>query len=98
MTYHSAEIFLYESSIYNSFSPNFSSQRIDMLYSCLLAAQSLLEVFIAQPLTSFYGFAVVNLSQIGQACSTLFKLSLVEEVGWDLAQIRQTVNLGGYLD
>lgn len=69
-----------------------------MLYACLLSAKSLLDVFVAQPLSAYFGFSITNLAQIGHACSTLFKLSLVEEMGWDLVHVRQTVNLSAYLD
>ena len=37
-------------------------------------------------------------TSLGHACSTLLKLSLVEESGWDLAHIRQTVNVQYYID
>ena len=35
---------------------------------------------------------------MGVACSTLFKLSLVDEVGWDLAAIRTTVSFKEYFE
>jgi hypothetical protein len=99
MTYYSAEIFLYESSLYVLSTPStLTSQRIDMLYACLLSTKSLLDVIIAQPLSSYFGFSVTNLAEMGHACSTLFKLSLVEQAGWDLTHVRQTVNLVAYFD
>jgi hypothetical protein len=98
MSYHSAEIFVYEPSLYSTFPPNFIGQRIDMLYSCLLAAKSFYEVMLAQAPASYYAFAAPSLAQHGYACSTLMKLSLVEEVGWDLAQAWQTFNIAACLD
>src|ERR1700710_2208448 len=69
-----------------------------MLYTYLLCAKSLLDIFIEQPISSYSGFSVTNLAQIAHACSTLFKLSFLEEVGWDLVHVRQTVNLPAYFD
>ncbi len=35
---------------------------------------------------------------MGHTCSTLLKLSLIEEPGWELAHVRQTVNVQYYFD
>ena len=69
-----------------------------MLYSCLLATKTLFEIFLAQSLASYCGFSIIHLAQIGHGLSTLFKLSLIEDVGWDLAHVRETVNLQYYFD
>lgn len=100
MSYHSAEIFLYEPSIHPSPSHTtptpFPSQRLDSLYACLLSAKSLLDIYTAQPLSAYSSLTVISLAQLGHACSTLFKLSLVDCPGWDLGHVRSTVNLGAY--
>lgn len=69
-----------------------------MLYACLLSAKSLLDLFLAEPSSSYFGFSIANLAQLGHACSTLFKLSLVEEIGWDIVYVRQTANIAAYLE
>jgi len=69
-----------------------------MLYSALISTKSLLDLFVSQPLVSYFGFCIPSLAQIGQALSTLFKLSVTDEVGWDLQHIRRTVNLSAYFD
>jgi hypothetical protein len=69
-----------------------------MLWSCLLAIKSLFEIFLSQPLASFCGFSIIHLSQIGHGLSTMFKLSFVEEIGWDVAHVRETENLLYYFD
>jgi len=69
-----------------------------MLYSALVSTKSLLDLFVSQPLVSYFGFCIPNTAQIGHALSTLFKLSVINEVGWDLQHIRRTVNLPAYFD
>ncbi|KAL2069099.1 hypothetical protein VTL71DRAFT_15437 [Oculimacula yallundae] len=104
MSYNSAEVFTYEPSIYAPFfrtstTPGSTSpQRMDMLYGCLISSQKLLNGYINQPHQAYKGLSVIDLSHIGRGLSTLLKLSLVEEVGWDLAHVRQTVNLSFYFD
>jgi len=69
-----------------------------MFYACLMSCQTLLNSFIETPVSAYFGFSLMDLAHIGHSCSTLLKLSLVEEPGWDLAHVRQTVNAGYYLD
>jgi hypothetical protein len=93
-------VFLYGISLQK---PHFASEtgpahRLDLLYSCLLSCQTLLNEFVDMPISAYFGFSLVDLAHIGHACSTLLKLSLVEEPGWDLVHVRQTVNAQYYFD
>lgn len=50
------------------------------------------------PVSAYFGFTLMELAHIGYVCSTLLKLSLVEEEGWDLVHVRETVNVQFYFD
>lgn len=93
MTYHSIEIFLYEPSLQqNPIALGFrfgSSHRIDMLHACLESAKSLIELFLAYPLSAYFGLPVTELSHIGQAFATLFKLSMLDVPGWEVTYVRK---------
>ena len=100
MSFHSAEVFLYEPSVQTPSSPitfgGGNTQRLDMLYACLMASQALLNLCLSQPISSFGSFSMIQLACTGVGLSTLFKLSVVEEAGWDLADVRKTVNISDY--
>ncbi|CAG8954323.1 hypothetical protein HYFRA_00005946 [Hymenoscyphus fraxineus] len=101
-TYYSVEVFLYEP-IIQSNPPSFvfgngNAQRLEMLSTCLLAVQKLLDLSIAQKVSRFAALSGPQLSFIGLGLSTLFKLSVVEQPGWDLAQVRQSVKIFDYFD
>ncbi|KAF4615887.1 hypothetical protein G7Y89_g15228 [Cudoniella acicularis] len=104
MSYHTSMVFLYESSIQPSSFPtnptsfNYTSPRLDMLFICLQSCKSVLDLCLAEPLSSFRRLSSIQLSHVGHAISALFKLSLVEEPGWDLAEIRKTANVLEYFD
>jgi hypothetical protein len=98
-SYHCAETFFYESSLHRSLFPtNLNSQRLDMLYACLISAKSFLDIYLTLPLSSYYGMSIVTLAQLGHALSTLFKLLFVDVPGWDLAHVRETANLLHYFE
>ncbi len=63
-----------------------------------MSCQALLNKFVEMPVSAYFGFSLMDLAHIGHSCSTLLKLSLVEELGWDLAHVRQTVNAEYYFD
>jgi hypothetical protein len=99
MNYHSTEIFIYDSCIQKHLFPaGSSSHRLDMLYSCLLAAKGFLDLLLAQPQSNYLGYSIINCSQIGLSLSTLIKLAFVEEEGWNLPNVRETINLQFYFN
>ena len=102
MNYHSTEVFLYEPALQQSpIAVGFvkgEPHRLDMLHSCLTSAKSLLDLFLAQPLSVYFALSVIELSHIGQSLATIFKLAIVDEPGWDLAYVRKTVNTCDYFE
>jgi hypothetical protein len=99
MNLHDSEVFLYGISLQKPLFPETApAQRLDLFYACLISCQTLLNKFIDMPVSAYFGFSLMDLAHIGHSCSTLLKLSLVEEPGWDLAHVRQTVNAQYYFD
>ncbi|TVY94178.1 Transcriptional regulator, partial [Lachnellula willkommii] len=72
--------------------------RLDMLHSCLTSAKALLDLFLTQPLSVYYTLTSIELSHLGQSMATIFKLSMIDEPGWDLTYVRKTVNPRDYFD
>ena len=95
-SYHSAETVFYEASLHRSMFPNLNSQRLDMLYACLMSAKSVIDTILSLPVSLCNSTSIVTLSQLGFAISTAFRLSFIEVPGWDLAHVRATVDLGDY--
>lgn len=97
--YHSAEVFIYESSLHRSLFPmSLNSQRLDMLYACLTSAKALLDDILVLPSSSYYSMSHMTLAQVGHVLATAFKLCFVDVPGWDLAHVRSTVNILRYFD
>ncbi|KAG9234284.1 hypothetical protein BJ875DRAFT_441424 [Amylocarpus encephaloides] len=101
-TFYSAEVILFEPIVQAALpSRTFgmaNAQRLDMLYSCMTAARRLLDAFIQQPVDFYIPFSLAQLAFIGTGLSTLFKISMYEEPGWDLVEARKTANLSQYFD
>ncbi|KAE9380143.1 hypothetical protein N431DRAFT_459105 [Stipitochalara longipes BDJ] len=96
---HDSNVFLYGIGLQKQlFAETGPTQRLDLFYACLISCQTLLNKFVDMPVSAYFGFSLMDLAHIGHSCSTLLKLSLVEEPGWDLAHVRQTVNAEYYFE
>lgn len=91
--YLCAEIALYEPCLQKLHFPrdlaNGNMQRLNMLYACLDATRKLMDRCLARPISDYFTFCVIDIATMGLSCSSLFKLSLVDENGWDLVNVRQ---------
>ncbi|TVY19923.1 Transcriptional regulator WAR1 [Lachnellula arida] len=83
MNYHSTENFLYEPALQQS---------------PIAVGFALLDLFLTQPLSVYYTLTSIELSHLGQSMATIFKLSMIDEPGWDLTYVRKTVNPRDYFD
>lgn len=63
--------------------------RIEMLHKCLTTTKRLMDHILAQPISDYFTFSILEIASIGHGCPMFLKLSLVEDVGWDLTQFRQ---------
>ena len=63
-----------------------------------MASKSLLDAILTLPLSSYLAVPSLNLSQAAFGLVNLFKLAFVEDPGWDLVHVRETINLTSYFD
>lgn len=63
-----------------------------------MASKSLLDAFLTLPLSACHAVPFPNLPQLGFGVLNLFKLAFVEDPGWDLVHVRETVHLASYFE
>ncbi|KAK6075026.1 hypothetical protein SCUP515_06077 [Seiridium cupressi] len=73
-------------------------QRLRELDSVLTAIESWLDVFTHMPLVDAIGIHVDNFTQFLHCIVVLFKLSVLEEPGWDLEEVRRRLDVFNVLD
>lgn len=103
LAYQSNCVYLYEPSLYKQLFPSTSfsydpSQRLDLLHAFLLASQKLLDEYLQRERWTTYGTSVADMAPLGRGLTSLLKLCLIEEPGWDLNIVRQTANLDYYFE
>lgn len=87
---------LYESVIQKTPNSDYtpaSLQQLDMLHGCVLACKQFFDVCFMMTPENFATLAFLDFGRLGYALATLFKLSLFEAPGWDLAHVRKTIDL-----
>lgn len=67
--------------------------RIECLYACLQATKSWFEVYLTIPPGQYPRHPVTILTQLGHNMVALHRLATFVYIGWDLAMVRQTVDL-----
>jgi hypothetical protein len=96
MHYHSVEISLYEIGLYQSSSPqstsNLGFQRLEILYMCLQSTKSFFEAFLVVPPTKYSEISFTAFAQLVHSLAVLHKLSLLEDPDWDSEHVRETVS------
>jgi hypothetical protein len=96
LQYHNAEVNLYESVIQKTPTSDYTAasfQQLDMLHDCLIACKQFFEVCLSMTTENFITLSFLDFGRLGYALATLFKLSLFEAPGWDLAHVRQTIDI-----
>jgi hypothetical protein len=73
-----------------------NSHRLDMLNSCLNSIKLLLDLCIDQKIEAYFSFCGADSAALGYGLITLFKLHLVDEPGWDLEYVQQTISFANY--
>jgi len=97
--YHSTEIHLFEVGLCKLPAPvNYTFQRLDALYSCLLATRSYFDIVLSVPVELYFSLPIVSHATLPHALVIFSKLSLIEVDGWDLSYVRQTMNFATVLD
>jgi len=93
------QMFLTDAAILENWNiPTFNSRRIDLRWSCLIASKSLLDAFSTVPFSAYHAVPTSNVAQVAFALMNLFRLAFVEDPGWDLVHVRETINLPSYFE
>ncbi|KAM0814794.1 hypothetical protein AB5N19_00585 [Seiridium cardinale] len=78
--------------------PGVDVQRLRELDSVLTAIEGWLDVFTHMPLVDAIGIHVDNFTQFLHCIVVLFKLSVLEEPGWDLEEVKRRLDVFNVLD
>ena len=73
-------------------------QRLEGLNSILTAIERWFEVFYEMPLTDWIGVTCVIFSQLGHCIMLLFKLTTLDEPGWDTDEVKKRADLVDMLE
>lgn len=73
-------------------------QRLEGLESILTAAQRWLEVFFEVPLADWIGATCGIFQQFVHCIMLLSKLTIIDEPGWDIEEVKKRANLHDILD
>jgi hypothetical protein len=68
------------------------------LYACLLSSKKILDLAVSYPHDYYLYHSIMDNAHIGHGLSVLLKLTLVEEAGWDLAEIRRSADMTTYFN
>jgi hypothetical protein len=104
MNYCAAEICLYEvgfklSSTTGVVRQNLESLRItDTLYACFQATRSWFESYLSIPFADYCTLSLLHFGQLFHAIGALYKLSVFDVPEWDIATVRETLDLSSLLD
>lgn len=77
-------------------SPNF--QKLESLHACLISIKKWFEVFLSISPALYIGFAQKTYMQLAHCTITMHRLTVLEDLEWDKALVRQTLNFLPILD
>lgn len=102
MNYYVAEICLYEVgfklSSTTGVAHDIESLRLtDILYSCFQATRSWFEAYLSIPVAEYCTLSLINFGQFFHAIGALYKLSVFDIPEWDIAVVRETLDLSNLL-
>src|SRR5580700_7033839 len=100
MTIYDTELSVHEAALSRvpivSTNPNF--HRLESLYSCLQAAKSWFDIFLAFPPARYIGLSTLTFTQLAHCVVVICRLSTFDTPDWDRSLVRETVNLSAVLD
>jgi hypothetical protein len=100
MTIYNTELSIHEATLSRvpivSTNPNF--HRLESLYSCLQAAKSWIDIFLAFPPARYIGLSMLTSTQLAHCVVVTYRLSTLDAPDWDRGLVRETVNLSAILD
>ena len=99
MSYQSVNILLLEAAIMDTMRIlTYNPRRIDLRWSCIMACKSLLDTFLAVPHSDYHAIPNSSLCHVSFSLMILFKVSFLEDPGWDLNHVRETIQLESYFN
>ena len=105
MTFYSAELSLYEVALYDVTDAELPSSafhlqldRLGLLHGCLTAVVAYFEVYRTLPKEDTVTFPMTIWMQSGLAILTGFELAFLRLEGWDIIQVRESVDIIKILD
>ncbi|KAL7793659.1 hypothetical protein V8C37DRAFT_377789 [Trichoderma ceciliae] len=72
--------------------------RIDSMYASLVAARAWYDTLFTLPLTDFVGMPFSLYVQLAQIHALLYRLTTIDDPGWDKDIVRNTADLGTFLE
>lgn len=105
MTFHSTELSLYEVALYDATDIEATSSafhlqldRLGLLHGCLTSVVAYFDAYNSLPKKDAIAFPFTIWMQSGLAILTGYELSFLRLEGWDIAQVRQSVDIAKLLD
>jgi hypothetical protein len=77
---------------------SYDFKRREYLYACLHASKAALDTFLSIEVATYPGVSFSIMIQFSHSCQVLYRLSLLEDPGWDRALVRQTADIIAYLE
>jgi len=99
MSYYSVDVFLLDAAILEAMkTQTYNPRRIDLRWSCFMASKSVLDTFLTVPLSNYHAIPYPMLCHVSFSLMNLFKHAFLEDPGWDLAYVRDTIKLESYFE
>lgn len=99
MYLENAELVIHEWAIQTPALPHSPElQRLESLCASLQAIKTWLDAWMSVPAETYHGLPFTLFFQLSRAIMNLFKLSTLEDPGWDRSMVRNTVNILEVLD
>jgi len=99
ISYLNVDVFLLDAAILETTKIQaYNPRRIDLRWSCLLGSKSLLDTFLTVPVSAYHTIPFTVMCQVSSSLMNLFKLAFLEDLGWDLIHVRNTIKLEYYFD
>lgn len=76
---------------------SYDFKRREYLYACLNATKAGLDAFLSVDVASYPGVSFSVMIQFSHSAQVLYRLSLLEDPGWDRTLVRQTADVVAYL-
>ncbi|KAE9374192.1 hypothetical protein N431DRAFT_437675 [Stipitochalara longipes BDJ] len=103
MNYYAAEIGLYEvgfklvSTTGVVYHDGESLRLSDILYACFQATRSWFDSYLSIPIADSFTLSLIAFGQLFHSIGALYKLSVFDIPEWDIAVVRETLNLSNLL-